>query len=378
MKKGLHLVCFPITLALAAAAFLGSCSLLPVEEEAPAPPLLRSYEKTEYTFAEATNGDIIEKLRVTAQYSPALEESLAFPVGGIRIDNVYVENGDVVKKGDLLAELDRSALKTQIDAQSSALDKLRLSRTQLKEAYQLNLKAENIKLDALQDEYAKASAANKAAIQIKITTEKKTITSLTDNYELQLDVYNTKVGTAAQKLSELYAQYDQRALVAGIDGTVTYIKVTDPYSTSVENEKFLTIADKTSSVFIVSGDDAQNFKPGDAVVISISSEDREATVMDASELGLAPDDRMAYVRLNETAFDIKERATGSITLVMDKRENVLFVPKNAVKSANGKSIVYCVNESGIKVMREIETGFVADNKVEVLSGLEAGEQVIIE
>ena len=215
-------------------------------------------------------------------------------------------------------------------------------------------------------------------LELQAEAQEKAIATLTKNYKLQLDVYDTRIKASSEKLADLNSRMEKRKLVAGIAGTVTYVKETNPYSTSVENDKFIVIADKTSSVFIVSGDDATYLKPGDAVSIMLSNDSREATVVDAAELGLEPSDRLAYIRLNETAFDIKERASGSITIELDRRDDVLYVPRSAVKSANGKSIVYMLNDDGIKTMREIETGFQADGKVEIISGLDLGDQVNVD
>jgi hypothetical protein len=93
-----------IASAIMTAVITGACSLLPVEEEAPPPPLLRSYEKTEYKFAEVTKGDITDSRRISCQYSPAVEESLSFGVSGVLIESVYVSNGDKVKKGQVIVD----------------------------------------------------------------------------------------------------------------------------------------------------------------------------------------------------------------------------------------------------------------------------------
>jgi len=359
-------------------SFAGGCSLLPVEEEAPPPPVIRSYEKTDYKLADVEKGSIVETKNISCQYSPALEETLSFSIGGVLIKSVYVSTGDVVKKGDVLAELESDDLVRQTDNQTLELEKLKLGKSQLIDTYNLNLKTESIKLESLRKKLETADENQKQVIEAQIASQEEAIATLTNNHKLQLEIYNTRIRVASDKLANLKSQTDQRRLVAGIDGTVTYVKKVDANSTSVENEKFITVADKASSVFIVSGEDVSYLKPGDVVSITLSSGTREGTVIDASELGLEPSDRTAYVRLNETAFDIKEKASGSITIELDRRDDVLYVPRAAVKTANGKRIVYILNEDGIKTMREVETGFEAGGKVEIISGLELGEQVIVE
>jgi len=364
--------------SLAVMAVLGSCSLLPVEEEPPPAPILRSYEKTEYKFAEATRGDIVETIRITCQYSPAVEETLSFSVGNLPIINVYVSKGDFVKAGDILAELDSSDIDAQIESQQLQLDKMKLELARLVETYELDLEAETLRLVSLENKYESADDSAKPAIREAIERQKQTISSLKDNHRARAEILEIRISASELKLSELMDQKSKRILVAGIDGTVTYLKDTNPQSLSVEKEKFITIADKTTSVFIVSGKEAAYFTPGDAVTVQLSGDYKDATVIDAEDLNLERNDMTAYIQLNETDLDIKENATGVITLELDRREDVLYVPSSAIKTANGKPIVYVLDDNGIKTLKEVVTGFSANNKTEIVSGLEPGDQVIID
>jgi len=128
----------------------------------------------------------------------------------------------------------------------------------------------------------------------------------------------------------------------------------------------------------VSGKEAAYFTPGDAVTVQLSGDYKDATVIDAEDLNLERNDMTAYIQLNETDLDIKENATGVITLELDRREDVLYVPSSAIKTANGKPIVYVLDDNGIKTLKEVVTGFSANNKTEIVSGLEPGDQVIID
>ncbi len=335
--------------------FASSCSLLPVEEEAPPPPLLRSYEKTEYKLAEASMGDIVETLRISCQYSPALEESLSFGVGGVYVDSVYVSTGDMVSEGDILAELDRTDILSKIDSQTAELKRLNLEKKQLKETYTLDLKTHKL-----------------------LNSPPATVESITNNYNLRLEIIGKRISTADALLMDLQKQSDQRVLHAGIEGTVTYLKTTDPYTRSKENEKFITISDKTSSLFVASGKGTEHIVVGNTYNIILSNMEHEAAALSPSELGLEDTDNIAYLRLVEPVLDLKERATGTIMITLDSRTDVLNIPSNTVKSANGQTIVYIQDEAGLKTIRNVDVGFVANGKAEVLSGLEKGDLVIVE
>ena len=74
---------------------------------------------------------------------------------------------------------------------------------------------------------------------------------------------------------------------------------------------------------------------------------------------------------------IKPGMTADILVKTDSKENVLFIPEEAVKEKDGKKIVTILEDDIIKE-REIETGLLStDRTIEVISGLSEGEKVIL-
>ncbi|MNO05628.1 HlyD family secretion protein [compost metagenome] len=57
---------------------------------------------------------------------------------------------------------------------------------------------------------------------------------------------------------------------------------------------------------------------------------------------------------------------------------MLYLPVSAVYEENGVSVVYVEDGDGFKSVKEIKTGFTAERKIEILSGLEEGDSVILE
>jgi len=74
---------------------------------------------------------------------------------------------------------------------------------------------------------------------------------------------------------------------------------------------------------------------------------------------------------------IKPGMTADIIIESDKKENILVIPKRAVKKIDGKKIVQVFKDSEVKE-REIEIGLEGDEFFEVVSGLNEGEEVVIE
>ncbi|MDI6603118.1 MAG: efflux RND transporter periplasmic adaptor subunit [Patescibacteria group bacterium] len=73
---------------------------------------------------------------------------------------------------------------------------------------------------------------------------------------------------------------------------------------------------------------------------------------------------------------IKPTMTADIIIQTEKRENVLVVPREAIKRVGGKTIVEVFIDDLIQE-REVEVGLRGDEMVEIISGLEKGEKVFL-
>ena len=344
--------------ALTAAAMLasGGCGLLPEEEQAPTPPLIYSYEKTDYTFANVVYGDIVESQRFTFKYRPAMQESLSFGVQGYALAGVYVSTGDIVEAGDLLAELDDGGLSDRIEAQRDTIAAYERSLKDIDSRRALELEGYDIRISADPENESLKSARASAV----------------ENYAAERKTTELRLSAAESRLDELLSDVSKFRLYAPFGGTVTYIKNfgTSGFS-SVAGEAFITISDKTTMAFSCDASETEGlFAVGDSVNLSMDGEPNPATVVSV-------EGKLVSIEPNEYIPGITEGSYGVVTIVTEAAYDVLCVPSGAVKSANGQDIVYILDDNGVRVMREVETGFAADGLVEITSGLEEGEQVIV-
>lgn len=73
---------------------------------------------------------------------------------------------------------------------------------------------------------------------------------------------------------------------------------------------------------------------------------------------------------------IKSTMTADIVIQIEKRENVLVVPREAIKKAGDKTVTEVFADDLIQE-REVDVGLRGDEMVEILSGLTEGEKVIL-
>ena len=69
-------------------------------------------------------------------------------------------------------------------------------------------------------------------------------------------------------------------------------------------------------------------------------------------------------------------ASASAAIVYSEKANVLAVPLNAVTQSNGESYV-TVSTNGKTAKRTVTTGTTANGQIEITSGLQAGDQVVV-
>ena len=71
--------------------------------------------------------------------------------------------------------------------------------------------------------------------------------------------------------------------------------------------------------------------------------------------------------------DLKPGLTGEVSIIIAKRANAVIVPRRALVG----EYLYVV-EGGRLALRKVVKGYEGLNEVEILSGLQAGESVVVE
>ena len=74
---------------------------------------------------------------------------------------------------------------------------------------------------------------------------------------------------------------------------------------------------------------------------------------------------------------LRPEMTANVTIFLEQREGVLAVPAKAVKRQRGKNVVYVLAD-GRSEPREIKVGWSDGQWIEVASGLQEGETVLLE
>jgi macrolide-specific efflux system membrane fusion protein len=81
--------------------------------------------------------------------------------------------------------------------------------------------------------------------------------------------------------------------------------------------------------------------------------------------------------LDKKLEEIKPGMTGNVDVIISQKENVLRLPVTAINPRNGRATVQVLADDGTLQTRQVTTGLKGDDDVEITSGLQAGEKVVV-
>ena len=373
--------------------FLSACQLLPEEEALPSMPVIQSHEVKEYKYVTVTRGDLVSSATVRVEYKVTKQETLSFQVSSLLIDTLTVTGGQSVKKGDVLATLDLKSIQPQLDAQNYQLNLLYKEKEHLKQTLDLELKHYDKMLASLKQELQKLQESNPSQEDSAVLQQIKTLqqqidfvaqrrTSAQNTYDSNVETLDGSIYLKRLQLEELEASFDNRRLIAGMDGVITYLRTVKTGQRSTKGERFITISDFDSAAFTAKTEYAQDFTVGSVVTVKCQGKAYETIVVTAEDLGLETTDdqteNMVYLKLKEPDPSLTERTNGTVELTFDSRSNVLCVLYKAIQTLDGNTFVYVLDENDLRTMRNVTVGLKAGNLIEIVSGLNEGDRVIVD
>ena len=343
---------------------LSACALLPKEEELPDAPLLQRDDGTSYEFAEVLRGDFTIRETVECRYRANREAKLTFEDEGALGERIYVNVGQSVEEGDLLAEADNEALKSQVAEQQHIFEDARRELRQLQE--QESLQAERI---GLLERAAAAEEKYQGDLAEARQQRQQTL--------LRIQTARETANIQAERLSELRIQLRETQIYAPFDGII--MDVYQPNElTWIEREPgepLCVIAD-FSKAFFVSETDDEAFTAGQTVKIAADGKDVPYTTTVVSCETGGGSKYITLFELTEPDFTLGIGQRGTIETKVQEYEDVLYLPSAVLQERNGQTFVSYLDEKGIRREKEVTTGVTADGRTEITGGAEEGERVL--
>lgn len=345
LSKSILLVLIAVTMFV-----MSGCYFLPEEEEVLDAPVVKASEVS-YTTTTAELKDITKQILTAGKIASGTEYNARFSEIGGNIKAVYVAAGDTVEVGDLIAEF---------------------------ETYELDKELEIMELEMKREE-----------LEYEIAIEKGESENVKAKELLDIQLLQNE-------LDKLYAEKAAAKLYTDVAGTVSYVKTCSPGDWINAGEVVATVIDITDLyIEIKPSESISEFMAGRPITIRYEGEYYEGTIVETKTTKVW-DETTGSAKLDENGEEVvgieservivkfndmipESSAVGNIAdtlLVLDKREGVIVISANLIKKVNGVSCVY-VFENNEKVQRNITTGLQSGSLVEITSGLEVGDEIII-
>lgn len=334
--------------------------------------LLFGGENVTYRTATATRGTIEQTVTALGSLQPKDYVDVGAQVSG-QLKSVYVEVGDHVKEGDLLAEIDAKTSETELAAARARLEQLESelagSQAELKLAQrQYKRNADLAKIDAVSRD--------------------------------DLDTSETTVQTISAQIGSLKAQIEQqKSTVEGAEVNLGYTKIYAPMTGTVTSQTalqgqtlnanqtaptILTISDlntMTVEAEVAEADVGRIVKdmPVYFTTLGASAERWRSTVRQVLPTPEIENDVVLFTVLVDIANPdgkLMKDMTTQVFFLLGEAQDAIIVPVGAVnEDRDGKAYVTVMMENGPRP-REVEVGLTNRINAEIKSGLDEGETVV--
>jgi HlyD family secretion protein len=313
--------------------------------------------------------DIVSSLQAGVVKSKRQVQIRAVVIG--RVEELKVKKGDRVKKDQLLLELENTTLRAR----------LRLAKANLA-AGESTLRAAVLRRDA-----AKRALDRTSQLAAKGAVSQQAL----DRIQAEFDVSQETVATAQANLAQLKAAVDlalasleETRIRASFDGLVTDVKVESGESLVIGAPVVDLVDDSGITVeAAVDEADAGRIKVGMPVRVTCDAYPDEPFlgslmwVSQVVERDLRQNRHLQVeVGLDGVSQKLKVGMSADIEILVQKREDVLFIPTNAVMRRGDIQQIYVLN-AGRARLRTVQTGLSNWERTEITKGLHPGESVVI-
>jgi len=358
-------------------------------------------------LAKVEKGDLAKSVVATGKVTPITKVEVKSKASGI-VKKLLVDYGDTVKKGQLLAQLDKVEIQAQVDQSRAALQAAEASMTSAQADYErAKVDAEGPDVPLLKREYDR----NLQMAQDGVVSQ----TALDDankNYQLALNKQNVakaQVVVLKAKIAQAQAQVAQdQANLKQLEEQLSYTDIVSPID-GIVLSRDVEMGDAVSSILVLGssatlvmtlGDTSEVYvkgkvdesdigkvylgQPARIKVESFKDKTFNGKVTKISPMGVEKDNVTTFevrVSINNPGGELKAEMTANAEIILEEHKNVLQIPEGAIIYDKDKKASVDIPDpkakDGMKKMA-VNIGISNGAKTEVLSGLKEGDQVVLQ
>ena len=310
-------------------------------------------KKDEFTLTVVEKGDLINNISASGIIKADKEVNLKFEASG-RLAWVGVKEGDFVNEWQAIAQLDIKELQKNLEKYLRDYSKERWDFEQDREDY--NITANNL------DQYTLTNEVRRILEKNQFDLEKAVL-------DVELKDIALKYATLVTPIAGIVASIDTPIAGINITPATAVFTVSDPqsvyFSANIDEMDIAKVRLNQKTKIILDSFENKEFA-GSISQISFTS-------VKTSGGGTAFPIKIPLPKNQDLKF--KLGMNGDIEIVLEKKENVLFVPSSAMIKKGEKRFVWLIENEKTKKM-EVKTGMETDEETEILEGLKEGDKII--
>jgi HlyD family secretion protein len=358
-------------------------------------------------LAKVEKGDLAKSVVATGKVTPITKVEVKSKASGI-VKKLLVDYGDRVKKGQLLAQLDKIEIEAQVEQSKAGLEAAQASLQSSQADFErAKVDAEGPDVPLLKRAYERAVNMAKDGVVSTSALE-----DAQKNYELALNKQNVSkaqvtvlkakiaqsqanVAQDQANLKQLEEQLSYTDIISPIDGIVLSrdVQMGDAVSSILvlgsSATLVMTLGD-TSEVYVkgkVDESDIGKVYLGQRARIKVESfKDKtfDGKVTKISPMGVEKDNVTTFevrVSIQNPGGELKAEMTANAEVILEEHKNVLQIPEGAILyDKDKKASVEIPNPKGKEGKDKVAVNIGISNgaKTEVLSGLKEGDQVVLQ
>ncbi|GAB4198483.1 MAG: HlyD family efflux transporter periplasmic adaptor subunit [Wenzhouxiangellaceae bacterium] len=338
--------------------------------------------------------DIAVDGTVVASNSPGIYA----PTGGII--KLFVKSGEPVTTNQMLAKIDSPELESQLIQEQASLEqaKLELERQEIqtkntlanlqndKELAEVNLELEQSKKNRA-DQSIASQIISREDYELRIAELKKAefefkhaeraLELQQENLEFELNAQRFQVERQQYVVDNLARQVQDLDLLSPIDGVVgnVYIRERDNVAA---NALLITLVDLTTLEVDLSI--PENY--ADDLGIGMRAEiNYNGNIRQGELISISPEVEEGFVRGRMSFIDsyagLRQNQRVSVRILIEEKNNILKVRNGAFVESGGGRIAYVLRGDDTAELTDIRVGVRSISEVEVASGLQEGDRIII-
>ena len=335
------------------------------------------------------------------------EEARAAGIWQMKISNLVAE-GTVVKKGEFVADLDKSEIANRLKESELSVQKFDAQFTQAKldstlaltqardEMVNMFYSLEEKKIILDQSSFEAPAVKRQAQIDYDRTVRtleqaKKNYVTRTQQSIAKIQAVNADLMKEQQKMAVMLSTVQKFTILAPSDGMVVYARewggkkkvvgsTISPWESTVATLPDLTTME---SITYVNEVDIQKIAKGQVVTLKLDADPNKklsGTVTNVANIGEQrpnSDSKVFEVRIliNDRDTTLRPAMTTANEILIAKASNVISIPLEAVHAEGTTTFVYLKQGGGVK--QEVKLGLQNDNAAVVLEGISSKDEIYL-